>query len=74
MYFDTPKTVRLKNGQTLTIRRAEHKDAIGLIDYLNTIGGESDNLTFGAGEFSMTQEQEIEFIEKGTVTKTRLCS
>lgn len=63
MYFDTPKEVKLKNGQTLTVRRAEHKDALGLIDYLNTIGGESDNLTFGANEFKLTEQQEIDFID-----------
>lgn len=64
MYFNCPKNVCLKNGQTLTIRRPEHKDAVEMLNYLNLVGGESDNLLFGAGEMTLTQEQEIEYIDQ----------
>jgi len=53
----------LKNGQELIIRRAEKSDAQQLIDYLNLVGGESDNLLFGENGFHMTAEQEEDFIE-----------
>ena len=44
------------------IRKAVRSDAKELIEYLNIIGGESDFLTFGAGQFKKTVEQEEEFI------------
>ena len=53
----------LKNGQELHIRKAEKKDAQNILDYLNIVGGESDNLLFGAGELSLTVGQEEQFIE-----------
>jgi RimJ/RimL family protein N-acetyltransferase len=56
-------TRNLKDGRTCIIRNAIPKDASGLIDYLNTIAAESDNLTFGLGEWDVTIEAETEFIE-----------
>ena len=53
----------LKDGRELTIRKAAKSDAAEIVDYLNTIGAESDNLLFGAGGFGMTVEQEAEYIE-----------
>lgn len=45
------------------IRRAEPSDAEALVAYLNKIGGESDNLTFGKDEFPINAEQERAFLE-----------
>jgi RimJ/RimL family protein N-acetyltransferase len=53
----------LKNKELLTIRRAARSDAEKLIRFVNTIGGESDFLTFGRDEFNMTAEQEEVFLE-----------
>lgn len=50
-------------GEKIIIRRTKKSDAKALIEYLNIIGGESDFLTFGPGQFHMTVEQEEEFIE-----------
>ena len=47
----------------LIIREAVPDDAEAIIAYLDRIGGESDNLSFGAGEFTITAEREREFIE-----------
>lgn len=47
----------------LVIRRANVEDARNIIDYLNQVGGESDNLLFGFNEFKMSIEQEESFIE-----------
>ena len=48
----------------LHIRKATPEDAKKIIDYLNQIGGESDNLLFGENGFSwLTVEKEAELIE-----------
>ena len=56
-YFDNDKTVELKNGQQLEIRRATAQDADEMLAYLHIVGGESDNLLFGAGEMTLTTEK-----------------
>lgn len=58
------REVILKNGERLILRQPEADDAQDIIDYLNQVGGESDNLLFGKDEFPLTVEQEIEFIKK----------
>ncbi len=47
----------------LVIRKANMEDAQKIIDFLNQVGGESDNLLFGFNEFKMSIEQEQSFIE-----------
>lgn len=59
-----PKQVLLKNGMCLTLREAMPQDAEQMIAYLNVVGGESDNLLFGAGDFHMTIDQEKAFLEQ----------
>lgn len=56
------KEVKLKNGQTLMLRRVEEEDAEIIINYLNIVGGESDNLLFGENEFNKSIEEEKQFI------------
>ena len=58
------REVILKNGELLILRRPTEDDAKAMIDYLNQVGGESDNLLFGKNEFPLTVEQEIEFIKR----------
>lgn len=53
----------VKTNELFTIRKANISDARALIEYLNIIGGESENLTFGPGEFGKSIKQEEEFIE-----------
>ncbi|MBQ7060687.1 MAG: GNAT family N-acetyltransferase [Clostridia bacterium] len=62
---------RLVNGDII-IREGVPEDAEALIAYLNTIGGESDNLSFGAGEFTIPIEREREFL-KTTLEKDKSC-
>jgi len=52
----------LKNGMTCTIREAEPGDGELLLPFLALVAIESDNLTFGPGEFTPTGEEEEEFI------------
>lgn len=50
------------NGRVI-IRKAVKSDAKALIDYLNVIGGQSDFLTFGQGEFKKSIKQVEQSIE-----------
>ncbi|WP_181592732.1 GNAT family N-acetyltransferase [Paenibacillus sp. YN15] len=45
-----------------TIARADPEDAEDILRFLNRVGGESDNLLFGADEMRLTVEQEREWI------------
>lgn len=58
------RSVKIKNNVELTIREAEKKDAVTILKHVNIIAGESDNVTFGPGEFTMTLAEEEEFLEK----------
>ena len=60
----------LKDGRELTIRKATKDDAGEILEYLKLVGGESDNLTFGANGLGMTLEQEEEYVESKNNSKT----
>ncbi|MBU3188521.1 GNAT family N-acetyltransferase [Clostridium bowmanii] len=57
------KEIQLKKGQKLILRKPIIEDAEEMIQYLNIVGGESDNLLFGKDEFHLTVQQEIEHIK-----------
>lgn len=48
--------------QPSLIREAEPQDAAALLEFLNIVGVETDNLTFGSEGFPFTEEQEREYI------------
>ncbi len=52
------KEIKLRNGDLLTIREASEGDASAIIEFIKTIGDESDNLTFSGSEFNNTIEEE----------------
>ena len=56
--------MKLKNGMILSIEKAVKEDAKEIVDYLNIVGGESDNLLFGLNECRWTVEQEEKMIEE----------
>lgn len=58
------RKVVLKSGELLTLRQPTEEDAQAMIDYVNQVGGESDNLLFGKDEFHLTVDQEKEFIKR----------
>ena len=64
--------VLLKNNFTLTLRHAEPDDAAQLINYLNQVSGESENITFGPGEFGMSAEEERSFLQQNAQQPTSL--
>ncbi len=53
-----------KDGRTLLIREAQGRDASALLEYLALISQETDFLTFGSGEFRLTQKEEFDYLEK----------
>ena len=53
---------------SFTIEKAKPEDAAALLDYLRAVGGESDNLTFGAEGIPATVEEETAFLEKNTAS------
>jgi len=61
-------TYDLKDGRQLEVRVATASYAAEILEYTRMVAGESDNLTFGTGEFEVTHEQEIVFLEKLTVS------
>ncbi len=63
------KSITLKNGLNLEISNAKKEDAAGLIEYLNIIGGESDNLLFGRGEFQISVKDEEDYIDNIAASK-----
>lgn len=50
----------------------KESDSGALVSYANSIGGETDNLTFGKGEFHMTEEDEAMFIRDLNAKKSGL--
>jgi RimJ/RimL family protein N-acetyltransferase len=59
-----PRRHLLKNGLTLLIREAAPEDARAVLDYIECISAESDFLTFGPGEFELTEAEEADFLRK----------
>lgn len=49
---------------SLIIEKARPGDAAALLEYLKAVGGESDNLTFGAEGIPATLEEEETFLQK----------
>lgn len=47
---------------SITIERASPEDAAAIIEYLKQVGGETDNLTFGAEGLPITVESERDYI------------
>ena len=53
-----------KDGRTLLIRETQGKDARAVLEYLDMISQETDFLTFGPGEFRLTQKEEFDYLQK----------
>jgi len=72
MEYDILKIIKLKSGKELLLRRPKEEDAEAMIEYLNIVGGESDNLLFGKNEFRLTVEQEREYINNVNINDNAL--
>ena len=67
-----PRKHELKNGRVLLIREVAVEDTRALLDYVERISGESDFLSFGPGEFELTESEEQEFIHKCLASDNQL--
>jgi RimJ/RimL family protein N-acetyltransferase len=58
------KTYSLRNGETLMLKEGRPQDAKEYIQYINQAAGESINLTFGRGQYTVSLDKQAEEIEK----------
>jgi RimJ/RimL family protein N-acetyltransferase len=54
----------LKNGLELIVRPAGAEDAEQVISFVEQVAGESENVTFGPGEFGISLEDERVFLQQ----------
>ncbi|CAG9614098.1 hypothetical protein BACCIP111899_03325 [Bacillus rhizoplanae] len=66
------KKICLRNGKEIIIREALQKDAQSMIDFYNVVGGETDFLSFGKNEFSMSLHDYEKFIESTRVDNSSI--
>jgi RimJ/RimL family protein N-acetyltransferase len=64
--------IALKNNLLLTVRNAEPRDAEHLLVFLEQVAGESENITFGPGDFGLSVEEERVFLQQTAVSPTSL--
>lgn len=64
--------ILLKNNLQLTLREARPEDAERLLDYIEQIAGESENITFGPGEFGLSVEEERKYLQQSAESPTSL--
>ncbi len=50
----------------ITIEKASYKDAEAILEYIKQIGGETDNLSFGAEGLPITVKEEINYLKRIT--------
>lgn len=67
-----PGTYELKNDHVLLIRQAAVEDASAVLEYVHDVSGESDFLTFGPGEFELTDPEVEEFLRKCLASDNQL--
>ena len=56
--------IMTKDERILLIREARGRDARAVLAYLDLISQETDFLTFGPGEFRLTEKEEFDYLEK----------
>src|ERR1700737_2957025 len=75
MYFkegNYTQSIVLKNNLQLTLRPAQPFDAESLLAYIEQVAGESDNITFGPGEFGLSVEEERKALQQFADASTSL--
>ncbi len=67
-----PQKHQLRDGRELLIREAAPEDAPAVLEYIHAISGESDFLSFGPGEFELSEVEEKETLRKYRDTDNHL--
>ncbi|MCL4517030.1 MAG: GNAT family N-acetyltransferase [Firmicutes bacterium] len=70
--MDAVQEFRLGDGRNLILRKAVRADAAAIIENMRQIAGETDFLTFGAGEFNIPPAREEDLIEQFLQADNRL--
>ena len=68
-----PYTANLAHGTEIQIREALPVEAGAILEYVEQMAGESDNASFGPGEFDLTEEQETEYLQMCLEKDGQLC-
>jgi RimJ/RimL family protein N-acetyltransferase len=63
---------RLESGHVLLIREAAPEDASATLAYVEAISGESDFLSFGPGDFELTEPEEADILRQSRDADNRL--
>lgn len=63
----------MEKKNAFTITRARPEDAAALLDYLKIVGGETDNLSFGAEGVPLAPEEEQAYL-RTQVDSPDMCS
>jgi RimJ/RimL family protein N-acetyltransferase len=64
--------IALKNGLQFTLQHAGPSDAEQILAYFEQIASESENISFGSGEFGMSVEEEQAFLRQSAEAPTSL--
>ncbi|QDS32663.1 GNAT family N-acetyltransferase [Brevibacillus brevis] len=67
------KVSKLKSGQSVIIRLAELADAEALVAFIHRVSGETDNLSFGSQEWTVTPDEQKENIKRCLEAHNQLC-
>jgi RimJ/RimL family protein N-acetyltransferase len=60
----TDRTLVLRDGRTVRLRRAEPDDAAAILAYLRRVGGETVNLSFGSEGPGISEAEEREYLTR----------
>lgn len=64
--------MKTKSGTEYEIRKVKVSDAQSILDYLDQVAMDSDNLTFGPGEMTISLENEVAYLEKLKTAKNEV--
>lgn len=67
-----PQVHPLSDGRVLLLREATGDDAAALLDYIEAVSAETDFLSFGPGEFELTERQERAFLARVAASRNEL--
>ncbi|GCE07038.1 GNAT family N-acetyltransferase [Dictyobacter aurantiacus] len=70
--FERVQHFLLRDNLQMTLRPARTEDAGELLTFVEQIAGESENISFGPGEFGMTEEEERAYLQQVAATPTSL--
>jgi RimJ/RimL family protein N-acetyltransferase len=59
-----PSTGKTRDGRELLIREAVGTDAATILAYLEQVSAETDFLTFGPGEFELSEAEEAAYLDR----------